>query len=330
MGFLSTVRDPVRYGFAVGRVRVLETRLLTRGTYERLLDTANFAEQRRVLSETSYGGLLEGTETAADVERALDEALTTLHRDFVDRSNLPEPIREFLLVQYDYANLKGLLKAELLGASVGDLTVPFGTMRVDVFREGGELPGELNSVATKARAVLEGMGPDAALVDAVVDAESYSALLRAAEESRSRPVRDLARLMVDVANVRVFFRARSRGLAALAAGELFVTGGRLAGLDLVAAYALRPEEAAQRLVMRPPLRGVDPVALADLERLDVVLEGLVTAHLRQAARFAVGPEPVLAYVMRRTSEIATLRMLLLGKLAGADPALMRPRLEAWV
>jgi hypothetical protein len=42
-------RDAVRHGFAVGAA-VLETRMLDRAAYERLLDAPTLAEQRRIVS----------------------------------------------------------------------------------------------------------------------------------------------------------------------------------------------------------------------------------------------------------------------------------------
>ena len=50
---------------------------------------------------------------------------------------------------------------------------------------------------------------------------------------------------------------------------------------------------------------------------------------RCAARAAVpvGPEPVIAYVLAREAEVAALRVLLLGKLAGLDRETLRARLR---
>jgi V/A-type H+-transporting ATPase subunit C len=86
------IADPKRYGFAVGRVRVLETRLLGRSTFERLLDAHSFREQLRILSETPYGVYLEGVTTAEGVEAALDGSLRDLYNDFLEQANLPEDI----------------------------------------------------------------------------------------------------------------------------------------------------------------------------------------------------------------------------------------------
>lgn len=42
----------------------------------------------------------------------------------------------------------------------------------------------------------------------------------------------------------------------------------------------------------------------------------------------VGPEPVISYVLERESEVATLRVLLLGTLGGLDPEVLRRYVRA--
>ena len=45
----GSTRDALRYGFAVGKVRVLTTRVFGKATYERLIDAPDFAEQPKVI-----------------------------------------------------------------------------------------------------------------------------------------------------------------------------------------------------------------------------------------------------------------------------------------
>ena len=108
--------DSTKYGFAVGRVMVLRTRLLSRAAYERLLDAPTFAEQRRVLSETHYGRFIEGVTNASEVERAVDESLRDLYEEFLERAELPPAVVGYFRAPYDFAALRGALKARVLGA----------------------------------------------------------------------------------------------------------------------------------------------------------------------------------------------------------------------
>ena len=97
----TRIRDDVRYGYAVGRVRVLEGRLLQRPTFERLLDAPDLREQKRILAETHVGRYLESVESAEDVERGLAYQVG----DWM--SLLPEYLRT---IEYTYAWLAGYLE----------------------------------------------------------------------------------------------------------------------------------------------------------------------------------------------------------------------------
>jgi vacuolar-type H+-ATPase subunit C/Vma6 len=175
---LRPIRDPLQFGFAVGRVRVLETRLLKRSTYERLLDAPTFVEQRRILSETPYGSYLETVETAEDVERALDGAQLDVYRDFLKTANLPGPIVEYFTTLHDFENIRGMLKAEALGIESAELLNDLGSVAAERFASGALPPAIDRRVRTIRAAVT---GEDGSLlvdlVDAMVDAAMFAALL---------------------------------------------------------------------------------------------------------------------------------------------------------
>ena len=58
---MSIAKEKTDYAYAVGRIRVLETRLLSRGMVERMLEATDVDELFRILSDTAYGGLLSET-----------------------------------------------------------------------------------------------------------------------------------------------------------------------------------------------------------------------------------------------------------------------------
>ncbi len=99
---MSMVRDSLRYGHAVGRVRVRETRLLSRSHFERLLDAATFSDQLRILSDTPYGGHFDGVSSIEGLQAAMDRVRLQLHDDLLGRSGLPEPITRFFALLDGY------------------------------------------------------------------------------------------------------------------------------------------------------------------------------------------------------------------------------------
>ncbi len=328
MSYGTAIRDPLRYGFAVGRVRVLETKLLKRSHFERLLAAADFEEQHKILSETVYGAYLEGAKRVDDVERALERVLGDLHREFLCSANLPAEIAELFGLRDDYEEVRGLLKAQAHDVSPAELLGGTGASSVaDLVA--GKLPSPLAAVYQRLRAVVsDGEGNVRAdMVDMVVDRDLHERIRALADKSHNRFVQQMASVFIDLANVRVFVRTRLKGLTVTDARDYLLEGGSISLKQLLSLYRLPLEEAAARLVAYGPLRGVDPEALVDTERLDVVSDAIVAKITSQARMVAVGPEPVVAYVLARRAEVAMVRTLLIGKLAGVSTEVLRVRLR---
>ncbi|MHB9004489.1 MAG: V-type ATPase subunit [Coriobacteriia bacterium] len=328
MRYTTPISDSLRYGFAVGRVRVLETRLLKRSHFERLLAANDFAEQRRILSETAYGGYLENAADVEDVEVALNKVLRDLQIDFLGSANLPEPVVEFFGVRRDYDELRGLLKAEAFGIAPDELLSGAGSLCVEDLMC-SRLPGPMAETYERLRdkAVNDDDELQADMIDTVVDAELYERIAELADRSKSSYIQELGRVMIDVANTKVFVRTRLAGLSANDAARHLLQGGSIPVDRFVALYRLPAEEAAARLVTLSPLRGLDPEALLDPGRFDVLADMVIARHLQRARMVAVGPEPVVAYILTRRAEVAVLRTLLAGKLAGVSRDVLRTRLR---
>lgn len=315
-------RDALRYGYAVGKVRVLETRSLDQAALERLLDARGFAEQKRLLAETEYARYLEGAETPHEVERALDDALDGFYR-FLEVAALPEAMVRFFRLRYDYANLKAVLKARLFGIGLDGLLVDHGTISTSVFA--GDLAGLPDSLAAVASDAAT--AADAASVDDLVDRAYFGELLATARRSGSRFLKSLARLSVDIANVKTLVRARLAGRDAQALDALLIEGGSVSIADLTVLAAVPLDELPNSVRRYPALRPLAGTTFTDPAQLDPALDSLMAATLRQGRREAAGPEPVIAYVMGREAEVRVLRVLLLGTLTGIDYETLRTRLS---
>lgn len=324
------IADSRRYGYAVGRVRVLETKLLGRPTFERLLDAHSFREQLRILSETPYGIYLEGAQTADDVEFALDESLRDLYDDFLEQANLPEEIVRYFRLMHDFENLRGRFKAELLGISPESLLSELGSVPGEAF-QGGEddLPADMRAAERRVRERVAGDDGtlNADLVDPAVDAEMYRMLAQVACGSKSEFLCDMARLQIDLGNLKAFVRARVRNLPPQQAERLFADGGSVGLTTFAEGYKLPLDEIARRVAERPGMGGVDPESITDVARLDLVIDSAYARQLSEARRIPIGPEPVLAYVASRKVETSMVRMLLVGKLAGVDVDTLRARVR---
>lgn len=318
---IRTTRDALRYGFAAGKVRVLATRILDGAAYERIVDARDFAECKRLLSDTVYGKYLERAETPAEVERGLSEALEDFY-GFLSEAQLPEVIEAFFRVRYDFDNLRAALKARVLGVSVDDLLVEHGSVDRDLFKADlSELP---EPFATVAGEVIErGDAVSGRDIDAAVDAAFFAERMSLAKRSRSARLLDIAEAAIDLANIKSLLRGALSGTSAEQLSRLLIEGGSLE-VDLMKSRSgMAPDEIAESLSRVPMLRHVSPEELVDPETMDTAIGAAFSARVHRGWGEQSGPDPVISYVGAREGEVRVLRILLLGALLGTDRAVMR-------
>jgi len=323
---LTSTRDDIRYGFAVGRVRVLQARLLSRSVYERLIDAPDFAEQLRVLSETAFGRYLEHAATAEDVERALDASLGDLYGEFLLEAGLPEAVVRFFRLPYDYRNLRAALKTRVLGVASPELS-SLGIAEPSAFSGSGEgLPEEMAAILTAWDEAEE--QPQLAELESVVDHALFEALAGEAKRSRVAFLRDLMTLRIDLANIRVLIRANAKSLPPSAVRGALIDGGTKRLLELAAEPGrMDAEEFAEAIVATRAVAGLEARDLLDLDRYDLVAAALEAGRMASARMAPSGAEPVLAYVLAREAEVVALRTVLVGRLVGLDRETVRERLR---
>jgi V/A-type H+-transporting ATPase subunit C len=324
-------RDGMRYGFAVGKVRVLSTRLLDRATLERLVDAPHFAEQKRILSDTHYGRALEGAETPERIEAAVDEVLESAYR-FLDEAGVPDAVVGFFRVRFDYANLKAALKARVLGVNVSGMLSDHGMVPSAAFEGPLErLPEPFATLATTlVEAVGEG-GDGAALLslDVDVDRALYAELAVLASRVRSGFLVALAAYLVDLANIKTLVRARRSGVSqAKLTEELLLEGGNVALGELARFFRMPEAEAWPALERRLRLRPESLTGSDDVSELDIALDNALVDAVRRGRRPEPGPEDVIAYVFAREAEAQVLRVALLGKMAGLDSVALHRRMRS--
>ena len=295
------VSETIRYGYALGRVRALEAKLLAESTFRRLLAPPILGEQKRVLSDTVYGGILDNAVTADDVEAAFGKELLAVYADILEGSRVPEPIQRYFCIEIELEEERLALK------------------RADRESDDSEQPGVR---AFGAAAPAAGDAPIAD-VDAYIDGKRLVALRDAARDSGLDLLADLVERMIDHANLKVVVRAMlgARGLTPAGrerAASALVDGGTVTVAryrDLLFAPALDAEALRAAL---PWTRSLDAAELLDRSMLDVALKRREAAALRSAATTPTGADPVIVYVLRRRIEIETLRSLIVATLAGAD------------
>lgn len=314
-------RDALRYGFAVGKIRVLETRTIDNAAYERLIAAPSYTEQKRLLAETPYGRYLEQAWTAEEIEEALDRALAGFYR-FLEEAELPPVVVRFFRIRHDFTNLKAMAKASAFGVPVDDMLVSHGTVPKErFFGEQADLPEPLRSVQID----VQGSVVD---IDSAVDRALFIELCDLAHAARSPFLERVTELFIDIANTKTLVRGRLVDMPAADVADLIIEGGSMSRAQAAVLARLSLEDLTEDLTRLQHLKGIEPDALRDTASLDLATDAALMRALREGRQVPIGPEPVISYVLAREVEISALRVLLLGKLGNIDPDTLRARLRA--
>lgn len=322
------LNEGLRYGFAVGKVRVLETRLVDRAMLERLIDAPSLTEQKRVLAETPYGPFLDDAVTVSDIERAIDEALDSAYA-FLDAAGLPEPVVRFFRLRFDFANLRAALKARLVGAPLEGLLQAHGSIPPSAFtRDIEKLPAPFGPIATEWSAEETRDEPDLLALDAAIDKALFSALVDAARQARSPFLVSVARVIVDTANMKTVARAVALSMPPVRVEALLIDGGTVPVRELARICRMSRDEALAALESRLGLGAGTLSAGSGSSDLDLVADEVLIRAVRRDRRPEPGADDVIAYVLAREAEAQLVRVALIGRMTGLDSVALHRRMRA--
>jgi len=121
------------YIYANARVGVAQTRLLTVERVERMSEAKDAPDALKVLQEAGYGGNRE-VKDAFDFQQLIDDELKKAY-DFVYEITPNKEATDLFLVQFDFHNVKALVKSRLLEEEAeGALLYPMGTVTLDTVK----------------------------------------------------------------------------------------------------------------------------------------------------------------------------------------------------
>ncbi|HEX30664.1 TPA: hypothetical protein ENG04_11345, partial [Candidatus Poribacteria bacterium] len=126
--------EDTRYAFAVGKIRVLETRLLSRAELQRMMEAPSAQEALSVLMDSPYEEFLSTLSSPLQFEEALNAELERTYR-MIDKLSQDKGLTDIFRVRWDYHNLKVLLKAFYMGLEAEDVAlVPLGLIELDLIK----------------------------------------------------------------------------------------------------------------------------------------------------------------------------------------------------
>lgn len=320
------------YLYISARVRVMETRLLTRERMERMIDARDAAEAAKVLVECGYP---EMTPISPDgLEAMLAAAQADLFQDLGEAVK-NKPLLDVFRCRWDYHNAKVLVKAEKLGVNQDRLLLGGGRYDpaelADSYRRGdlSRCSETFQAGVSRAREVL-GTSGDPQQADFILDRTWFAELAELAKASGSTFLEGYAALFADTANLRAAVRAARLDRGPDFLRQVLVPGGTVS-LDALSTArgnevdglfkdTLLKEAAEMGASLAEP--GAGP--LTDFERL---CDDALMAYFGGARQVPFGVEPVIGYLYAREAEASAIRIIMGGRMAGLDRPTIRSRLR---
>ena len=322
------------YLYGAATVRVLETRMLSRGLFVDMANAESFASAAELLSGTEYA-----IEAGADSE-AIEAML--LQRRLAVRSLFDEMIQDKAVVgmmraREDFANMRLAVRRVVTERPLGLDYSNEGSVAAEAFEEIFEqeayfrLPDYLQE-AVEAAVLGYYENKDIRQIDYRIDRVEAAWRVRRAREMDSVFCLSLARVRIDLCNLRTMLRLK---MAERDDRQFFLPDGFVDRDKFVQGLAAG-YEAIAALFYATPYAELLEESIAYLRseqsflRLEQQCEDYLMAFLKTTRTLAAGPQPITAFFLMKEAEIRTVRMMLVGKKNGLSSKLMLDRLGNWM
>lgn len=327
--------DDTIYAYAVGRTRALETRLLDRARFDRMIDATSAEEALKVLAESDYANAVAELADVHDFESMLAAELKEAFDLILKISPKPELI-SIMALRYDVHNLKVLFKAKYLGIK-SDLLIPVGSLELDKM-EYAVAEEDFRDLPEKLRRAAEDVSEDflvnrdPQVIDLLLDQVLYDQLVSSARERGINFLEGMFIRQIDLTNLKSIIRVKRMGLNRELLKNILLPHGSIPN-DLLAGMLDEPLESLitmlsmsdyADLVSEGVRNWMDKGTVSSLEKLS---DDYITAYLKKGKWTPFGLEPLVGYLWAKEIEIKNIRLILVGKINKLPAEAIRERIR---
>lgn len=313
------------FTYAVSRIRMKETKLLTRKDIDRLIAQQDYPSVITALAEFGYN--CEKTKDSSDILTEELEKLWFLMAELVEDMSVFDVFR----IQNDYHNLKVSVKAVYSDKTVSSMLISGGTIEGEIIyqcvknRDYKVLPEILAQTAQKALNIILKTG-DGQLCDTVIDKASLDALADIRGNSLYEVLKDYAELYIASANIKIAVRGsklnkdleffRQALAECLTLNKELLAKSAAKGFDEVCAYLSKTKYKDALDYMKTSVasfeKWCDDLLIKDMKK-------------QKSDPFTIGP--LVAYIIAKQNEIKAIRLILIAKLNRLDDSKINERIR---
>ena len=317
---------PEQYTYAVARIRVKETTLLTAQDIEQLMALKSYEECLRLLSDKGWGDGSGNDDMERLLSYELQKAWDTVLELVSDRS-----VFDMFLYAIDFHNVKAAIKAVVTNADSERLFVNRGTVPAQTMveavksRDFSKLPKFMQGPAHEAFLVLLKTG-DGQLCDIILDHAALESVYKAGMDSDCEILQKYAELTVAVADIKIAVRAEKTGKSKEFLNRAMVCCRSLSKDSLMEAAAKSSEAIYDYLSLTAYADAV-PALKESASAFEKWCDNLIMSYIKsqKSNPFTIGP--LAAFILARENEIKSVRVILSGKLNHLKDEAIRERLR---
>lgn len=328
--------NDTKYLYAIGRIRALETKLLGRSTFERMLEAPKAEDSLKILAETEYGLSFGDVENVYDFEKALNSELKKTYKVVTDSTRQPMFTMLFTL-KHDFHNLKVVLKSDYLAEDTDGLTTGIGSFSLDRMTRAikekayGDLPPELRKAAEEAAVDFE-LNNDPQRVDIILDRHLYDELYYIAVKLGYKFVVEYVSTEIDLLNINMFLRIQRAGYDVRFLETALLNHGTIDKPVFTESFNEPVNTFAEKLLMGKygniAKEGIFAIAeTGKATRLEKMLDDYLLNLAKLGKKTSFGVEPIIGYLKAKENEVKIIRIIMVGKINDIPVETIRERLR---
>lgn len=322
------------YIYAVARIRSKEMSLLTRQDLDQLLSCPTAEDCLRTLRDKGWGGDDSViSSTSGDAGSAESMLLQEEAKTWALLSELVEDLSPFevLLIPTEYNNLKAAIKSVVTDVEPHNVFLPGGRLEPDLLlrcaRESdfSPLPPEMAAAAEEAHHTLLQTG-DGQLCDVILDRACLEEIHRQGKAAQDRVPREYAELVVATADIKIAVRACKTRKTRDFIDRALAPCDSL-DVEALARAACGTLEDVFTVLHGTPYEEAGEQLKESYSAFEKWCDDTVMDLIRDQKTNPFTLGPLFAYVLARRGEIASVRIILSGKVNELDEALIRQRVR---
>ncbi len=320
---VPSFREDTNFAYLVGRVRALESGLLTQKILDNLLRADDLEQALRVIAEVPYWGTVLPSSVRS--LQAIDEVLVNHYWEIVEdfrQYKVAFPLVNFFTLGFDFSFLKLALKYHLAKKDL-EKSYPTTLESKRVLRffsgEGGEfLPHHFEMAIRETLTVFETHAHNVQLLELVLDRFYLQEVYRIATTLESEPLRNWLFAFVTFAYIKAALRARCQGKKPEVMRFMYFANPLISQESFLRFMEL-PSDKVSELVgdfgfdflfpQGVPFRD-DSYYLAEVEKN---INNYLMRFARSFRAPVFGPEPVFGFLFAKGVDVKNLRIVLEGK-----------------